>query len=92
MPTNNQDRHRPEPISSDSIWNPAPVTAKPDRATYEASRRTELDRIRLIDINRCQLLGYSTPCESMRLMTFGIGTIVRGRIGRSTIRRRMNCK
>jgi hypothetical protein len=61
MPTNNQDRHRPEPISSDSIWNPAPVTAKPDRATYEASRRTELDRIRLIDINRCQLLGYFYP-------------------------------
>jgi hypothetical protein len=57
MPTNDQDRRRPEPIPSDSIWNPAPATAKPDRATYEASRRTELARIRLIDIRRRQLLG-----------------------------------
>jgi hypothetical protein len=58
MPTNDQDRHRSEPIPSDSTWNPAPTTAKPDRATYQASRRTELDRIRLIDIKRRQLLGY----------------------------------
>jgi hypothetical protein len=61
MPTNDQDRRRPEPIPSDSIWNPAPATAKPDRATYEASRRTELDRIRLIDIKRRQLLRYFHP-------------------------------
>jgi hypothetical protein len=61
MPTNDQDRHRPEPIPSDSTWNPAPATAKHDRATYEASRRTELDRIRLIDLKRRQLLGYFYP-------------------------------
>jgi hypothetical protein len=61
MPTDDQDRHSPEPIPSGSIWNPAPVDAKPDRATYEASRRTELDRIRLIDIKRRQLLGYFYP-------------------------------
>jgi hypothetical protein len=61
MPTDDQGRHRPEPIPSDSIWNPAPVTAEPDRATHEASRRTELDRIRLIDIKRRQLLRYFYP-------------------------------
>jgi hypothetical protein len=61
MPTNDQDRHRPEPIPSDSTWNPAPAAAKPDRATYEASRRTELDRIRLIDIERRQLLCHFYP-------------------------------
>ena len=59
MQTDDQDRHRPGPISSDSIWNPAP--AKPDRATNEASRRAELDRIRLIDIKRRQLLGFFYP-------------------------------
>ena len=52
---------RPDPIPSDSTWNPAPATANPDRATYEASRRTELDRIRLIDIKRRQLLSYFYP-------------------------------
>jgi hypothetical protein len=61
MPTDDQDRHHPEPIPSDSIRNPTPVTAKPDRATYEAARRTELDRIRVIDIKRRQLLGYFCP-------------------------------
>jgi hypothetical protein len=61
MPTDDQDRHRPEPIPSDSIWNPAPVKAKPERATYQESRRAELDRIRLIDIKRRQLLGYFCP-------------------------------
>jgi hypothetical protein len=58
VPTDDQDRHRAEPIPSDSTSKPAPATAKPDRATHQASRRTELDRIRLIDITRRQLLGY----------------------------------
>jgi hypothetical protein len=75
MPTDDQDRHRPEPIPSDSIWNPTPVTAKPDRVTYEASRRAELDRIRLIDIKRRQLLRISTLWESMRLTNLGIAMI-----------------
>jgi hypothetical protein len=57
MPTDDQDRHRPEPIPSDSILNPG----KPDRATYLESRRAELDRIRLIDIKRRQLLDYFGP-------------------------------
>jgi hypothetical protein len=61
MPTDDQDRHRPEPSPSDSTWNAAPATAKLDRATYQESRRTELDRIRLIDIRRRQLLGYFCP-------------------------------
>jgi hypothetical protein len=58
MSIDDQDNTRPDPIPSDSTRNPAPVTAKPDRAT---SRRTELDRIRLIDIKRRQLLGYFYP-------------------------------
>jgi hypothetical protein len=61
MPTDDQDRHCPEPIPPDSIWNPAPVTAEPDRATHRASRGTELNRIRLIDIKRRQLLRYFYP-------------------------------
>ena len=61
MPTNDRDRHRPQPIPSDSTWNPAPATAKLDPATYQESRRAELDRIRLIDIKRRQLLGYFCP-------------------------------
>jgi hypothetical protein len=61
MPTDDEDRHRPGAIPSDSNWNPAPATAQPGRAIYEASRRAELDRIRLIDIKRRQLLGYFYP-------------------------------
>jgi hypothetical protein len=61
MPTDDQDRHHPYPIPSDSTWVPSPAFAKPDRATYEASRRADLDRIRLIYIKRSQLLGYFCP-------------------------------
>jgi len=61
MPTDDEDRHRPYPSPSDSTWVPSVAIAKPDRATYEASRRAELDRIRLIDIKRRQLLGYFCP-------------------------------
>ena len=61
MPTDDQDRHHPYPIPSDSTWVPSPAIAKPDRATYEASRWVELDRIRLIDIKRRQLLVYFCP-------------------------------
>jgi hypothetical protein len=52
MPTNHWDRHRPYPTPSDSTCVPSAASAKPDRATYEALRRVELDRIRLIDIKR----------------------------------------
>jgi hypothetical protein len=61
MPTDDQDRHRPYPTLSDSTWVPSQAIAKPDRATYEASRRAELDRIRLIDLKRRQLLSYFCP-------------------------------
>jgi hypothetical protein len=61
MPTDDWDRHRPYPTPSDSTWVPSPAPAKPDRATYEASRRAELNRIRLIDIKRRQLLVYFCP-------------------------------
>jgi hypothetical protein len=61
MPTDDWDRHRPYPTPSDSTWVPSPAPAKPDRATYEALRRVELDRIRLIDIKRRQLLSYFCP-------------------------------
>ena len=61
MPTNDQDNTRPDPTPSDSTWVPSPAIAKPDRATYEASRWVELDRIRVIDIKRRQLLVYFCP-------------------------------
>ena len=61
MPTDDWDRHRPYPTPSDSTWVPSPSPAKPDRATYQALRRAELNRIRLIDIKRRQLLVYFCP-------------------------------
>jgi hypothetical protein len=61
MPTDDRDRHRPYPTPSDSTWFPSPAIATSDRATYEALRRVELDRIRLIDIKRRQLLVYFCP-------------------------------
>jgi hypothetical protein len=61
MSVDDQDNTRSDPSHPDSTWNPAPTTAKPDRATYQESRRAELDRIRLMDIKRRQLLGYFCP-------------------------------
>jgi hypothetical protein len=61
MPSDDQDRHHPYPNPSDSTGVASPAAPKPDRATYESSRRTELDRIRLIDIKRRQLLAYFCP-------------------------------
>jgi hypothetical protein len=61
MPTDGQDNTRPDPTHSNWTWAPTQAAAKPDRATYEALRRVELDRIRLIDIKRRQLLSYFCP-------------------------------
>ena len=61
MPIDNQDRHRPEPVLSDSVVKSAPAAAKSARETYQESRCAELDRIRLIDIKRRQLLAYFCP-------------------------------
>jgi hypothetical protein len=58
-----QDNTRPDPTRTDWNWYPTPASAKSDRATYKASRRAELDRIRLIDIKRRQLLAYFHPLE-----------------------------
>jgi hypothetical protein len=61
MSIDDRDNTRTDPSPTDWTWEPAPTKPKPDRATYEASRRTELDRIRLIDIKRRQLLRYFHP-------------------------------
>jgi hypothetical protein len=61
VPTDQQENDRPDPMHSALTSTPNPAPAKPDRATYEASRRAELDRIRLIDIKRRQLLSYFYP-------------------------------
>lgn len=63
MPTDDQDSHQPHTIPSDRTWVTRPASAKPDRAAYETLRRDELDRIRLIDIKRRQLLSYFCPLE-----------------------------
>jgi hypothetical protein len=60
MPTDQQNNN-PDSMHSASIFAPSPAPAKPDRATYEALRRVELDRIRLIDIKRRHLLSYFSP-------------------------------
>jgi hypothetical protein len=57
MPTDYQDNIRPDPTPPDWLWTPAAPTApKPDRATYEASRRAELSRIRRLDVAHRELL------------------------------------
>jgi hypothetical protein len=61
MPTDDQDRHHLYLTPSGSTGVPSPAPTKPDRATYEAARRAELDRICLIDIKRRQLLVYFCP-------------------------------
>jgi hypothetical protein len=43
MSIDDQDNTRPDLRPPDWTWAPAPAAAKTDRATYEASRRTELD-------------------------------------------------
>jgi hypothetical protein len=60
MPTSQQNNN-PDSMHSASIFAPISAAAKPDRATYEALRRVELDRIRLIDIKRRLLLVYFCP-------------------------------
>ena len=61
MPTDDHEHTRPHPTLSDLTCIPTLAPAKPDRATYEALRRAELDRIRLIDIRRRHFLGYFCP-------------------------------
>jgi hypothetical protein len=61
MSIDDQDNTRPDPSPPDWTWDPTPTACKPDRATYESSRRAELDRIRPIDIKRRQLLAYFQP-------------------------------
>jgi hypothetical protein len=61
MPTHDQDNTRPDSTPFDWTGPTIPAAAKPDRATYESSRRAELDRIRLIDMKRRELLGYFCP-------------------------------
>jgi hypothetical protein len=67
MSIDDQDNTRPDPSPPDWTWAPTPAARKPDRATFEASRRAELDRIRLIDIKRCQLLAYFHPLGVRRV-------------------------
>ena len=61
MSTDQQDNIRPDPMHSALTLTPSPAPAKPDPATYESSRRAELDWIRTIDIKRRQLLVYFCP-------------------------------
>jgi hypothetical protein len=59
MPTDDQDRHRRYPTSSDSGWSRAEPL--PNLTAQPQSRRTELDRIHLIDMKRRQLFDYFCP-------------------------------
>jgi hypothetical protein len=61
IPTDGHDSTRHDPSHPDWDWGSTPTARKPDRATYVASRRAELDRIRRLDIGRRQLLGYFSP-------------------------------
>jgi hypothetical protein len=62
METDYQDNIRPDATSPDWLWTLAPAAAtKPDRATYEASRRAELGRIRRLDVAHRELLDSLVP-------------------------------
>ena len=61
MSIDDQDNTPTDPSHPDWTWGPTPAAAKPNRATYEASRRAELDRIRLVDVKCRQLLGHFYP-------------------------------
>jgi hypothetical protein len=67
MAIDGRDNIRPYPTRTDWNRDPTPAAAKPDRATNEASHRTELDLIRLIDIKRRQILGYFHPLKIHRV-------------------------
>jgi hypothetical protein len=62
MPTDYQDNIRPDANPPDWLWTLAlPIATKPDRATYEASRRAELGRIRRLDVAHRELLSSLHP-------------------------------
>jgi hypothetical protein len=61
MPIDDQDNTRPDPTRSDWNWDSTPNARKPDRTTYEAARRAELDHIRRLDVTHRQLLNYNRP-------------------------------
>jgi hypothetical protein len=62
MPTDYQDNIRPDATPPDWLWTLAsPTATKPDRATYEAARRTELGRIRRLDEAHRELLSSLRP-------------------------------
>jgi hypothetical protein len=56
-----QNNSRRDPTSFDWTGALTPVAAKPDRASYEAARRAELDHIRRLDVTYRQLLNYLRP-------------------------------
>jgi hypothetical protein len=56
-----EDNTRPDPMDPALTWKPARTTPKPDRATYQAARWGELDRIRRLDLAYRELLSYLRP-------------------------------
>jgi hypothetical protein len=60
-PTDAQNDTWPGSIPSDSTWKPARTTPKPNRATYQAARRAELDQIRRLDLAYRKMLSYLRP-------------------------------
>jgi hypothetical protein len=62
MPSDYQDNIRPDATPPDWLWAAAPpIAPKLDRATYEAFRREELDRIRRLDVAHRELLSSLGP-------------------------------
>jgi len=59
MLTDDHGNTRPDRNFPD--WDPTATAPKPDRATYEAARRAELDHIRRLDVTYRQLLNYLRP-------------------------------
>jgi hypothetical protein len=61
MPTDDQNNSRPYSTPFDWTGVQPPVADRPERATYEAARRAEIDHIRRLDVTYRQLLNHRCP-------------------------------
>jgi hypothetical protein len=61
VPTDKEDNSRADPMHSALTWKPPRTAPKPVRATCQAARWAELDRIRGLDLVYRELLSYLRP-------------------------------
>ncbi len=82
MPTVLSDNTRSDPPHSVLNRDFTPTLREAGRVVCEASRRAELDRIRLGDIKRRRILVDSVRWEALKMMTSGLAMISCGGIAK----------